>query len=115
MKYHLPFKKLISGEVILVVGGYSVGVGGPRSNTVEIFSPDGKCNFFLAATPKLAMGAVIQLYNGRITVCGGDLVLNNIIIEFRYIQTAWICVHYARPFKGSGQMGDQLYYILSMV
>ena len=47
-------------------GGY-----GPRTDSVEVFSPDGKCNFILSAIPKVTMGVVLALFNGRITVCGG--------------------------------------------
>ena len=53
---------MFSGEVILVVGGYLNGANGPGSDKVEIFSPDGKCNYFLASTPKTIVGAVLRLY-----------------------------------------------------
>ena len=57
--------------MILVVGGYMDGGYGPRTDSVEVFSPDGKCNFILSAIPKVTMGVVLALFNGRITVCGG--------------------------------------------
>ena len=60
------------GEVVLVAGGYQLRDHGPTTNTVEIFSPNGKCNFFLTPLPKSVVGAFLVLYDGRITVCGGQ-------------------------------------------
>ena len=70
-----------------MVGGYLNGADGPGTDKVEIFSPDGKCNYFLAPTPKTIVGAVLQLYNGRITVCdgSGNQVPKNKKIKLPYI------------------------------
>ena len=67
----MALSKMFLGEVILVAGGYLNAAGGPFTDSVELFSPDGKCNYFLAGLPKMIMGSAIVLYNGRITVCGG--------------------------------------------
>ena len=65
---------LTTGEVILVVGGTLGASGGSNTNSVEVFSPNGKCNFFLTGIPKFLMGAALFLFDGRITVCGGSNV-----------------------------------------
>ena len=55
-----------------MVGGY-LKPGGPLTDSFEVFSPDGKCNYILSAIPKAIYGVVLALFNGRITACGGSI------------------------------------------
>ena len=69
------------GEVAVVVGGFftSTTFSGP----VEVFSPNGHCNYQLASLPKAVFGNAIFLYNGSIAVCGG---YGNQVLNFHQCQ-----------------------------
>ena len=68
---------LYLGEVAFVAGGFLPG--NIFIDPVEIFSPNGKCNYMLAPLPKKGFGHAIFLYNGSITVCDGYL---NQVVNF---------------------------------
>ena len=58
----------------MVAAGYFQANNPTKTDKVEVYSPDGKCNFNLAPLPKAVAGNLMLLYKGKITACGG---LNN--------------------------------------
>ena len=66
MRYSYP----ISGaEVLLVAGGFD---GDKILDKVELYSPDGSCNFLINPLPQYLYGLFCFTFNDEIYCCGGD-------------------------------------------
>ena len=60
----------VDEEVLVIAGGYD---GREILSNVEVYSPDGKCNFELPPLPKPNYGGNIFMLNEKLYVCGGNL------------------------------------------
>jgi len=81
------------GSVVLVLNWY-------QSIGAELYSPEGQCNFKLAAPPVISANPVLVFSNNRIIACSGG----KSCWEYNSVTDAWLVLNQA-PFKEQNQGG----------
>ena len=81
----------LNQEVLVIAGGFD---GAHILNSVEVYSPDGSCNFLLPELPVNAYGNALFFMNGLLYACGGSSGIDmNVCYFLNSQQNKWLISH----------------------
>jgi hypothetical protein len=82
--------KLVLGQVALVVGG---DISGSSITSVEVYSPEGRCQYNLPVLPLPLSGLTLGLSNNYVLACSGyniaTKVVNTICWKYLFVSNLW--------------------------
>ena len=104
------------GQVAVVAGG---DLGGASLNTVEVFSPDGGCQYSLAALPKPLAGLSLTVSSSYITACSGytstTKLVNLLCWTYDIFRNTWYSqpssLTTTKPYYPSLVYGTSIYFV----
>lgn len=111
----MPFL-MHAGQVVVIAGGDLAGVS---LSTVEVFSPDGGCQYSLAALPQPLSGLSLTVSSSFITACSGYNSVNNLnnllCWSYNILKNVWnkltSSLATTKPYYPSLVYGSSIYFV----